>query len=505
MTTEQSGSADQPNLGRRVARGATWMILLRFALRGIGLINTLILARLLVPEDFGLVALAMVTITLLDTFSEFGFDMALIQNQKATRAHYDTAWTIIIVKQLITAALLYLLAPVIADFFEEPRLIEVIHVLCVLPLLQGLRNIGVINFTKNLNFRKEFQLRISRKISAVCVVIPLAFVWRDYWALIAGLLAGRVVELVLSYVMHSYRPRLALSEWRSLFGFGKWMLINNAMTFLGSKLDTLLIGKFMDAKMVGIYNVSFEISNLPTTELLQPIARALYPGYSKIADDRTRMAESYLISLGLIFLIAAPLGVGIAVTAHHIIVVFLTEKWLEAVPFMAILALHGVLVIGGSNVAPVLLALNRPNVLAYLTIFQNVARFPLLIGGVVYYGAYGVAWALVATAAISTLAHVAVTLRLLRVSPAAFAGAFWRPLIALAAMVAAVTAFDAQWATEASTWAMAAELMAMVGIGAVSYVGTDLILWRLSGAPNGAERQIVQVLRERLARRTQVA
>ena len=157
MTTEQSDSVDHPNLGRRMAKGATWMVMLRLAVRSIGLINTFILARLLLPEDFGLIALAMVTITLLDTLSEFGFETALIRDQKTTRAHYDTAWTVAVIKGILVATLLFVAAEPIAGFFDEPRLVWVIRALCVIPLLEGFKNIGVVNFTKNLNFRKEFQ------------------------------------------------------------------------------------------------------------------------------------------------------------------------------------------------------------------------------------------------------------------------------------------------------------------------------------------------------------
>lgn len=500
MTTEQSGSVDQPNLGRRMAKGAAWMVMLRFAVRSIGLINTFILARLLLPEDFGLVALAMVTITLLDTFSEFGFEMALIRDQKATRAHYDTAWTVAVIKGLLVAGLLFAAAEPIAGFFNEPRLADVVRALCVIPLVEGFKNIGVVNFAKNLNFRKEFQLRILRKISAVCVVIPLAIIWRDYWALVVGMISGRCVELVLSYVMSTYRPRPSLVEWHSLFNFGKWLLLRNVVTVVGSRLDRILLGKFLDVKTVGLYNVSFEISNLATTELIWPISRALFPGYSKIADDRERLGKAYLTALSLMLMLAAPVAVGIAVAAEQIIIVMMTEKWLEAVPFITILAMHGVLRMGTSNVPAVLLALNRPHLLTYLAFFHHATRIPLLFGGVIYFGAFGVVWAMVIGAGIALIAYVGTVLRLLRVSVFAVFVAVWRPLVALGVMAATVMAVDAEWAATSSTWMIAAELLAMVAVGVVTYVGVILALWRLSGAPDGAEQQILSVLRARIAK-----
>ena len=314
------------------------------------------------------------------------------------------------------------------------------------------------------------------------------------------MISGRFVQLVLSYVMSAYRPRLSLVEWHSLFRFGKWLFINNVIMLVGSRLDRVLLGKFLDVKTVGLYNVSFEISNLASTELLQPIARALYPGYSKIADDRERMVQTYLTALPLILLIAAPVTGGIALAAEQIIVVMLTEKWLEAVPFITILALHGLLRMGTGNVPAILLALNRPYFLTYLTFLHYAILIPLLFGGVVYFGALGVAWAMVLSAAIILVAYVGTVLRLLRISLFSLIVAIWRPFAALAAMAAAVTTVDAEWPVAASTWMTAAELAAMVAVGAVTYIGTALLLWRLSGAPAGAEQQILNALRARMAK-----
>lgn len=501
MTTEQSDSVDHPNLGRRVAKGATWVALLRFSVRSIGLVSTIILARLLVPQDFGLVALAMMTVALLDTMAQFGFESALVRDQKAGRAHYDTAWTLAVLRGLCTALVLVAAAEPIARFYEDDRLETILYVLALIPVVQGFRNVGIVNFQKNLHFRKEFQLRVMMKFSAFFVVVPLAYLWRDYWALVAGLLTSRTVGLILSYVMHPYRPRLSLAEWRPLINFGKWMLGYNILSFFGQKLDIILLGKFLDAKTVGIYSVSHEISSLPTTEITLPISRALFPGYAKIADDRDRMVEGYLIALAFMIAVAGPLGIGIAVTAEHIIRVFLGVKWLEALPFITILAIYGVFRLpAGALTGPVLLALNRPSLLTYMTLTTIAVRAPVLLVGVIYFGALGVAWGMVIAGAFGLAINVGMVLRVLQIPLVSVVKAVWRSVVSLCVMVVAVKMLDIQSPASATTWIAAGELAVLVLWGAVTYISTHLGLWRLSGLPDGVERHILIVLRDGVAK-----
>ncbi|MPZ12376.1 MAG: oligosaccharide flippase family protein, partial [Kiloniellaceae bacterium] len=222
--------SEDRRLSSRMTKGAAWMIGLRFASRGLGLVSMIILARLLVPADFGLVALAMAMVAVISVFGEFGFELALIQNQKAERRHYDTAWTLGFLRGLIAAALVALAAAPLADVFGEPRVTDVILVLALVPLIEGLYNIGTVAFRKELTLHKEFVFRIVPRVAGVALTILLAVIWRNYWALVWGTLAGAGLRLVMSYAMHSYRPRFTLAGLREIMNFSKWMLATSILT-----------------------------------------------------------------------------------------------------------------------------------------------------------------------------------------------------------------------------------------------------------------------------------
>lgn len=207
LRSEVISSPVPRDLGLRMAKGAAWMIALRFAVRGIGLVSTAVLARLLAPEDFGLVALAMMVVALLEVLGEFNFEVALLRDQHAKRSHYDTAWTLTLLRGILVAGLLLLLAQPAAIFFGDSRLATVLSVLSIAAVIHGFANIGTVEFRRELHFHREFIYSLTIKMGTVVGTL-LAAVWiRNYWALVIGIICGCVVRVGLSFAMSRYRPR----------------------------------------------------------------------------------------------------------------------------------------------------------------------------------------------------------------------------------------------------------------------------------------------------------
>ncbi len=202
------------------------MVLFKLVERGLGLISTLILARLLAPEDFGVIAMALSFIAMAELLSAFSFDTAIIQNQSATKAHYNSAWTCSVLLGLSITLLMISLAYPIANFYRKPELMWVVIALSFGPFLTGAQNIGVVAFLKELDFRKEFKFQVSRKFISFLIVVPLAFLFRSYWALVTGILVSKLAGTVISYLRHPYRPRPDLSKVGVLFNFSRWLLVN---------------------------------------------------------------------------------------------------------------------------------------------------------------------------------------------------------------------------------------------------------------------------------------
>lgn len=200
----------------KVAGGAAWMLLFKVAERAMSVIGIVILARLLLPEDFGLVAMATSVIALLEVLGTFSFDLAIIQRKEPTREHYDTAWTMNVLAATGGAVATALVAWPAAQFYSEPRLVGVMHVLALCWALQGLENIGTVNFRREMNFSREFHFLFAKKLWSFVVTVVLAWAFRNYWALLIGTLSSRVFGVALSYFMHPYRPRPSLARRREL-------------------------------------------------------------------------------------------------------------------------------------------------------------------------------------------------------------------------------------------------------------------------------------------------
>jgi lipopolysaccharide exporter len=476
------------------------MIGARLSIRAIGLVSTIVLARLLQPADFGVISLSMALVTAMDVFSNFTFDMALIRQPDARREHYDTVWTLTIIRgALITLALIALARPA-AIFFAEPRIEPIVYWLGASALLEGFQNVGIVDFRKELAFHREFLFQIYAKLTGFVVTVVLAVAWQNFWALVAGIIAYRAAALVLSYVMHPYRPRFSLTEWRNLFSFSAWLLFSNISYFLGARLDTFVIGRLLNVHILGIYEISSEIASLPTGELVAPIHRALYPGYAKMLQDPARLAQGYISGLAVMLMIALPAAAGVGCVAEPIIRVFLGEKWLEALPLLQILAIGGMVRVWYANSLPVLLAMGRAKLLSHLAILNLAIAAVFIVVGTLTEGAIGTAIAIVASTAISSAMYVGVTLKLLSASLDRLLSAVWRTLVSVAVMAVAVEALSWMWSSLERPPPAFLQLISAVTLGVISYVGVHFALWRLVGSPDGAEADSLRALGPTLMR-----
>lgn len=475
-----------------MAVGVGWMTLTRFSVKGIGLFSMLILARLLAPQDFGLVAMATSLLAALELATAFSFDVALIRDRKASAEHYNTVWTLNVLFAACISAALIALAGAAAAFYSEPRLEAVIYVLAAGALVRGFENVGVVDFRKHLNFHKEFTLRLGQKLVSFAVAIPLAFALRSYWALIAGMLAGDFALLALSYLMHPFRPRLSLAARRELFGFSKWLFVSNLVGFLRHRSGDFIIGRLGGARSLGLFTIAYEISQLPTAELVAPVNRAVFPGYAKMAHDLRLLAASYLEVLAFIALAALPAGFGIAVTADQLVPVLLGPGWAEAAPIVAVLAMYGALLALVTNAGLVFFALNRPDIVTWMGVASAVTLLPALVGAAYYHGALGAAWAyLVHLLAVTIPVSFAMVMRALHLGGRRLASVLWRPLAATAGMYLVVREASTAYLRLLADEHPLVPLLLAVATGAVAYTVLVLSFWMLAGRPAGPERTIL--------------
>jgi len=477
-----------------MARGAAWNVLFRVADRTIGLLSTVILARLLVPADFGLVALATALFGLLALLGDFGFDIALIQNPRAERRHFDTVWTFNVIVGLATALALVALAHPLAHGYDEPRLVPIVYALAVTRAVSCFENIGIVALRKDMAFDREFRFSLYKRLATTFLAtIPLAFLWRDYRALVGGTIAGSCFGLALSYLLHPYRPRLSLAAMRELLGYSKWLQLANIVAFASGRAADFIIARMAGAAALGFFTIAKEIARLPSTELAAPIHRGVFPGYAKVAADPILLKSAYLKVVSVIVLVVFPAGIGLSLVADPVVAIFFGEKWSDMAPLIQILAVNGVLGISLSTAAYVFLAQGTPRHTTTMVVFQAVVSIVLMLWLVPRSGVRGAAVAML----VSTIAAVPLNFRLMSnavgLTTRDIWTIAWRPATATLVMVGAVLIVAQQgWSTARTLQANALNLVAAVTIGACVYGGTVFLLWRIAAPSASAEAFVLQ-------------
>jgi len=461
----------------------------------IGTLSLAVLARLLLPADFGLVSYAMISLGLLELLSNVGVDVALIRNPGASRPHFDTAWTIEVVKGAVLCLALAMLARSAAAYFDAPALEPVMYVVALYPLISGLENIGTVYFRKDLEFRRQFVFVLTARVLATLITILLAWILRSYWALVFGVLARSALRLVLSYAMHPYRPRFSLSELRGIFDFSKWVFVQQLIQGLNERIPALAVGRIAGAEPLAFFNVGQEIAGLATTALRAPIRQALFPGFAKLSGDSAQLARAFQDSLAILLLVSLPVPIGIGLTAEHVVRLFLGANWMGVVPVLQVLAIYGAVSTLGTGSHLIYWTANRPGITAMLSALRLLLLAPLTVWLVFVYGTLGAAWALTASMTVVVVVDYAIVLRVLEVRLSDLLARVWRVLAATLSMTGAVLLAMSQLVWSDDLRDLTGQLALCVTVGATAYFATLGLLWQACGRCDGPERQALALLR----------
>ena len=483
-----------------IAKGAIWMVLFRLAQRSLGLVSTVILARLLVPADFGLVAMAMSIIAFIDVATTFGFDIALIQRPNPSREDYDTAWTLNIGVGAGCALVIAALAFPAASFYNEPRLPAVMLVLAGTWLLQGFENIGVVNFRREMDFAREFRFLVSKKVVGFMVTISLALTLQSYWALIAGTVLSRFAGVFLSYRMQPFRPRFSLAASKELFSFSGWLLLNNILSAAAATIPLFFVGRVHGPRALGLFTVGGEIAFLPATELIAPINRAVLAGYARMATNPKTLREGFVDIFSVMLIVALPACFGIAAIAEPLVKVVLGAKWLDAIPVIEILAFCGAIAAMQSNNYSAYIALGQQRVAALIMAAYLIVMVPLMIVLGRKFGIVGVSYAVLIASTASLALAYPVLFKTLKISVRSYGVRIWRPLLAATAMGFTVHALVREATEGATVLAPGWQLALVIPAGVAIYLVILAALWLAAGKPSGAETLLLARLTDATSR-----
>ena len=499
MTGDTSRDAIRNRASELTAMAAVWLVGGRLLARGLDLISLLILARLLGPAEFGTIAVAMVLILVIEALLEMPTAGALIRLPEITQSQLDTAFTLGLLRGIVIAGLLVACSYPYAAFYNDMQLVSLISALGLAPAIRGMISPSMVIYARAIDFRREFLLDVLGKAATLAVSVPIAYVMRNYWAIAAGTIAAPCVMAVASYILAPYRPRLTLRDWPVFASLLQWNFFGQLLAAVNWQIDRFLLGHFVPRDVLGRFSVSNDLSSLPQQALITPILRPLLGGLSVLPDDPARLGQAYNKATAAVFLVGAPVLIGMASVAEPIVRLALGPKWDEAAPLLAVLALSIVVTLFVAPFNALAFRLGKFHISVLQIFLEFIVRVPAMIFAVYYYGLFGVLVARVVCGFYATGIAIFLVRHMIGLGVSAQLLAPWRPLLAAGAMGLLVNQAVPHLTGLDSTLLLALGSAATVGAGAAFYAAMVTLLWLLSGRPDGAEKIIFGKLTSGLA------
>lgn len=366
------------SLGNKILNSSLWMLSWQWLSRLLGVISLIILARLLTPDDYGIIFKAAVAIAFVEIVTVLGADKYLINKVRPSDSAYDTAWTLRLIQYLIISIVLFLSAGKIALFMDEPAIVNVLRYMAIGVFFTGFENIGIIKIQKEMDFRRLFYLGLLKKVIGFVATLIVAFIWETYWALVVGVIVTRLSGLILSYIISDYRPRICLLGLREQWQFSKWILVDNVAVYLRNKSDMLFVAQYFDVKDVGQFGMAASLSELPTTEIITPIQGALYPGLAAVSSEKDFRVKVCMV-FGIYSIIIFPIMFGMALVSNELIYVALGEKWMAVAPLVIWLTATGAFWSFSSLVLTVLQIKGKVRYATFLNWMLVMVMLPIII------------------------------------------------------------------------------------------------------------------------------
>jgi PST family polysaccharide transporter len=391
MTSDQG-------LKRQVAAGVFWVALAQFAGRGLAYLTTLILAKLLTPDVFGLVGMAMVAMNALALFQDFGFESALIYRRKDVQEASHTAFYTVIASSLLICAVAIAVAPLVARFFREDAVTPILRVLSLTVVISSFGRVPFVLLSRELDFRRRMFPELTASIIASVVAIVLALRGFGAWSLVWREIIKAVLATGLVFFVSPYRPawQFSQSAARELFSYGKHIVSSQTLIFLITNVDNAIVGRYLGNAALGSYQFAYNTSNQPATQLTSVISQVMFPAFSKMSDADPQAARQlrvryYLTIVRYVTWITTPIAVATILFAPAFIHGLYGDVWAAAILPLQLLAVYGFIRSIAANMGSVFRAMGKPQWLSYIALWRLTTMVALLIPVANRWGIDGVA------------------------------------------------------------------------------------------------------------------
>jgi teichuronic acid exporter len=381
----------ESDLKRQTISGMTWSAVERFGYTFIMFISNLVLARLLTPDDFGLVGMITVFIAISATFVDSGFASALIQKKDTNIEDYSTAFYINIVLSIIFFIILSFSAPAIAGFYHQPPLVDLLRVAGLVLVLNAFNIVQSAKLRKELKFKLLSQVSILSAIIGCSIGIIVAFCRFGVWSLVIQTLSIGLSKSILLWILTHWKPQLMLSKqsFKKLFGFGSMVLLTSLMDTISTNLIALIIGRFFPPKTLGQYTQARTLEGVPNQTLVNVVNQVTFPIYSQLQNDHMKMKVGVRKSLKSLIYINFPLMVLLIIIAGPLFRLLYTDKWIGAVPYFQIACIGGMLLCLHQVNQSIMLAIGKSNIRFWAGIVKRIVELSLIILGIHFGGMLG--------------------------------------------------------------------------------------------------------------------
>lgn len=386
------------------AKGFAWTTIERVLTYVIQFIIGVIIARILSPEDFGVVGMLAIFMSISATLLDSGFASALIRKQDRTDVDYCTAFYFNIVIGAILYGALFLLAPLIEKFYNTPILASITRVYCISVFINSLTIVQTAKLNIDLNFKIQSLITITTTILTGVIGIYLAYANWGVWALVFQSLGSSTIRCILIWWFSKWRPKFIFS-WKSfkdLFGFGSKLLVSSVINTIYSNLYTLIIGKVFSPIEVGYYNRANQFALLPSQTTTEIVTKVAYPVLSKLQDDKDKLLRAYSLILIVPLSLLFPMLIGLTIMAESFILVFIGSKWLFCVPYLQVLCLGYVFSPLSHINLNLLYVKGRSDLVLKLELIKKTIAFAILIVSI----PFGIKWMIIGKACYEFIAFV---------------------------------------------------------------------------------------------------
>ena len=388
-------NSSEGSFKQKVLRSGLWLVLGSTIVRILELFRSIILARLLLPEVFGVMGIIHILRQGIQQFSQTSFGDAIIYRKSEIEESINTAWLLNIFRGLVLCVLLFLLSPLIASFYGEEILDTGIKILGIVFIFDGLYNTNMVLYRKNIDLKNIAMLNMISSVLGIMVVIVLAYYLRNVWALLIGIVFSSFIQVSLSFRVagkmpkFTFHPKLA---WE-LFHYGKYITGVGIIVFLTTRLDDILVGKLLGMRELGFYINAYFFANLPATHITNVLGQLVFPSYSHYNEDQEKLNRLFLRVFKLVSSITIPASFGILVLSDEIASVLLGEIWVPMVPALKILVFFGMFRAVAGCTGPLLNAMGKPRITFWIVLCKLVVIAAIIYPLTIHYGISGTALA----------------------------------------------------------------------------------------------------------------